>query len=585
MNLTIINRALLIPLIFSLITACGGSNDGKKNPVMLPPVTPPDPIPEMILAPSYGDGFTKMESGIHFTVGYKNPTPIPGGQGRAPQHPEHFAGGAAAGDFDNDGDIDVLIVRGDIGPNLLYQNNGQGVFQDVAAAVGIANTKNATENYRHSGPLFVDMNGDGFLDIFLGALVDDPVKVFLNNRNGTFSDVTATSGLSNLTSKHTISAAAGDYDLDGDLDLFLTHWGTPRDIENPDASEHLWRNTSTINKIQFSDVSQASGITTAVLSQPVVGSPLGVDHDATFTPIFADVDNDQYPDLFVTGDFKTGRFLLNNRDGTFRNPRPELPFEDEAGMGSAVADFDNDGDLDWFVSAIGGEFWPLGNRLYENNNLNFTDVSAKAAVNRLRGNVQQRVSWGWGVCAEDFDNDMSLDIYVTNGFSFTYDDTFVSFDFTKDTTLLFMGLGNNTFEEKAKEMKLADTESGRTAICADFDKDGDIDILQIHRNEASAATYYRNDIKQHSWVSVELKNPNSKNHEAIGSKIYLKAGGITQMREVISGSNFTGQNPRQQVFGLNSATVADEIKVVWPDGASTLLTNQTAGQFIAITKE
>ncbi|MBK8186145.1 MAG: VCBS repeat-containing protein [Cellvibrio sp.] len=449
MNHKIISQALLTSLFCFLITACGGSGDGgKKDPEIIAPVFPPDPVPEITQELSYGDGFTKIDAGINFKTGYKNPTATPLGQGRVPQHPEHFAGGAATGDYDNDGDLDILIVRGDIGPNLLYQNNGQGIFQDVALSAGIANTKSSTENYRHSGPLFVDMNGDGHLDIFIGAVNSDPVKVFQNNRDGTFSDVTATSGLSNLTSEHTISAAASDYDFDGDLDLFLTHWGTSRNVANPDASEHLWRNNSTANSIQFEDVSKTSGITSAILAQPLVSSVLGEDHDATFAPVFVDVDNDQYPDLFVTADFKTSRFLLNNRDGTFRNSRPGLPFEDEAGMGSAVADFDNDGDFDWFVSGIIGEFWPLGNRLYENRSLNFKDVSVNAAVNAPRQNGLQKVSWAWGVCAEDFDGDMNLDLYVTNGFPFAFQNEFVSFDFDKDQTLLFMGFGDNTFEEK-----------------------------------------------------------------------------------------------------------------------------------------
>ena len=175
------------------------------------------------------------ESGIGFQHGYENPT--------AYSMPEMFAGGAAAGDYDNDGDIDLFIVRGDMGPNLLYSNRGDGSFIEVAEHAGVAYTKSpaGSQNYRHSGPTFADLDGDADLDLFIGGIEGDPSKIYRNNGDGTFSDVTAGSGIDNMGARYTISAAFGDYDLDGDLDMFLSHWGTPRTVGNPGRTEHLWR--------------------------------------------------------------------------------------------------------------------------------------------------------------------------------------------------------------------------------------------------------------------------------------------------------------------------------------------------------
>src|SRR5690606_22857157 len=125
-------------------------------------------------------------------------------------------------------------------PNLLYRNEGNLTFVDVAFEAGLAFTRSTTENYRHSGPTFADMDGDGILDLFIGGLDGDPSLIFLNNGDGTFTDATAGSGIDEMLAGRTISAAFGDYDLDGDLDLALAHWGTQWDAKSIGDTEHLW---------------------------------------------------------------------------------------------------------------------------------------------------------------------------------------------------------------------------------------------------------------------------------------------------------------------------------------------------------
>ncbi|MCE2425773.1 MAG: VCBS repeat-containing protein [Pseudomonadales bacterium] len=345
-------------------------------------------------------------SGISYEHAYAYPTPA--------SEPEEFGGGVASGDFDGDGLVDLFVLRGDIGPNLLYRNVGGNAFEEVAEAAGVAYTKSQFENYRHSGPAFADVDGDGDLDLFVGGIEYDPSFLFRNEGDGTFTDVSPGSGIDTVAARYTLSAAFGDYDLDGDLDMFLTHWGTPRGIGDQVDTEHLWRNDTVGGVIRFTDVSLLAGIAPDIIEPEPVESFGGAGFDYTFSPTFARIDGDRFPDLLITGDFRTSMVYLNNTDGTFRNATDRDVIVDRNGMGSAVGDYDGDGDLDWFVTSIwsrpdenGDQRFKLGNRLYNNEGGVFADVTDAAGVHDG--------GWGWAACFADFDNDTDLDIYHTNG--------------------------------------------------------------------------------------------------------------------------------------------------------------------------
>ena len=485
--------------------------------------------------------------------------------------------GAASGDYDNDGDIDLFIVRGDLGPNLLYRNTGNLVFEEVAAAAALAYTKSATENHRHSGPMFADMDGDGDLDLFLGGLGLDPSLIFANNGDGTFSDVTAGSGIDTLAARNNISAAFGDYDLDGDLDLFVAHWGTARDYSSPGDTEHLWRNDTDAFGIKFTSVSESAGISPSILTLPDdLTTP--EDEDRTFAPTFARINDDLYPDILSVADFNYSQFFINNQDGTFSNATDTDVIIDGNGMGSAVFDYDADGDLDWFVTSIechpdtdcdAGSLSRIGNRLYRNQNGAFEDVTDEAGV--------ASGGWGWGACFIDFENDGDLDIYHTNGWSLV--DDMNNFEF--DVSRAFVADGTGRFEDRAEELGLDDTEEGRGVVCADFDNDGDVDIFQLHRSSVVSATLWRNDTNINNFLSVKL-NGAAPNTEAVGARITIDYGGATQMREISIASNFVSQNPTVQIFGLGIAAQVDELTIQWPDGRGTVLTNIQADQIITV---
>ncbi len=549
--------------VFLLMTACGGYSGGGSAPPP-PPSPPPPPAQEQFTDAT-------RASGIDYTNGLIT--------GTSPAEVAVIApSGAAAGDYDGDGDIDLFIVRGDIGPNLLYRNTGNLVFEEVAAAAGLAFTKSATENYRHSGPMFADIDGDGDLDLFIGGIEGDPSLIFANNGDGTFTDVTAGSGIDTMSATHSISAAFGDYDLDGDLDLFVAHWGTPRDYSAPGDTENLWRNDTDAAGIKFQSVSEAAGISPSILTLPDIRATNSEEWDFTFAPAFARINDDLYPDILSVADFNKSMYFVNNQDGTFSNATDTDVIIDGNGMGSAIADFDNDGDLDWFVTSILCEdgsgvdcevVTHYGNRLYRNVNGIFEDATGATGV--------ASGGWGWGACFIDFENDGDLDIYHTNGWPFM--DEFNDFSF--DTSRAFVADGAGPFEDQAIELGLDDVEQGRGVVCADFDNDGDVDIFQLHRSRGVAATLWRNDTDSNNFLSVKLKGI-APNTEAAGARITITHGASTQMREISISSNFVSQNPTVQTFGLGSAAQVDQLNVQWPDGRLSVLSNIQAGQFMTI---
>ncbi|MCY3820669.1 MAG: FG-GAP-like repeat-containing protein [Gammaproteobacteria bacterium] len=560
------SRSLPLALLL-LVAGCGG---GGGRPAPAPP--PAGPVTGPVQPPPTEDPlFTDVtgDSGIAFTIGFA-------GEMRNHEVPILAPSGVAAGDYDRDGDVDLFIVRGDLGPNLLYRNDGDLRFAEVAAQAGVAFTRPGNRTYRHGSPAMADLDGDGDLDLLMPGLDGDPSFIFSNEGDGTFTDVTAGSGLDTMRAAYSLSPALGDYDLDGDLDLALGHWGTPRDfIGGVGDTEHLWRNESVAGRIRFASVSEQAGIAPSVIlnRDPRISQRA---FDPTFTPTFARIDDDAYPDLLMVGDFNFSQVFLNNRDGTFRNVTDYEVIIDGNGMGSAVGDYDGDGDLDWFVSSILaiGENVPthvsrIGNRLYRNDDGVFVDATDVADV--------ADGGWGWGSCFIDFENDGDLDIYHTNGW--TEFDEFGGF--SRDESRAFVSDGEGFFRESAASLGLNDAEQGRGVVCADFDNDGDMDILLLHANATNAATLYRNDTEGNDYLGVRLqgRHPNSS---AVGARIVLDVDGTEHLREVNLGSNFASHNPTVQLIGLGTASRVDRVTVYWPDGEETVMRGVATNRYVDI---
>lgn len=484
--------------------------------------------------------------------------------------------GVAAGDYDGDGLIDLVVVRGDVGANLLYRNLGDLQFEEVARQAGIAWSNAIGENFRHGSPGLADLDGDGDLDLFLPGMGHDPSLLYRNNDDGTFTNVTPGSGLDLIESEFNFSPAFGDYDLDGDLDMLLAHWGSARDRSDSSAEpEYVWRNDSDEVGMLFTPVTLETGVAPSILNpeDPLLTRDR---EDYSFAPSFARINQDRYPDILMVADFNHTQIFQNRLNGTFENVTDFDVIIDGNGMGSALGDYDGDGDLDWFVSSIlatGSEvpvqLSKIGNRLYRNDDGRFSDVTELAGV--------ADGGWGWGSCFLDFENDGDLDIYHTNGWSQA--DEFGAF--SSDASRAFVSDGQGRFVEMASELDLDDTDSGRGIVCADFDNDGDVDILQLHTRIVSGATLWRNDSQGNNYLAVKLKGE-APNTGAVGARILIRADGEDQMREVVLGSNYLSHNPTDQYFGLGSAANIETLTVEWPDGSETLMQNVDANQRLTI---
>lgn len=430
-------------------------------------------------------------------------------------------------------------MRDDYGSNLLFQNRGDGRFNEVAAQANVARS-----GIRSSAPIFADFDGDGRLDLFVLTFGQNDPALFKNLGNGTFMDVIGGSGLADIGGGN--SSSLGDIDRDGDLDLYIAHWQTLTD------GESLWKNNGMGN---FIDISTGAGIFQSSMND--------------LTANFSDIGGDGWPDLLVAADFGTSQVFHNNGNSTFLNVTTPV-ISDENGMGASVGDYDNDGDLDWFVTSIyesdpGGL---TGNRLYRNaGDGSFEDVTSEAGV---------RVGhWGWGSCFQDFNNDGHLDLFHVNGWP--------SPEFLNDPSVMFISNGDGTFLERSLDLAIDDSGQGRGLVCFDYDRDGDIDIFIA--NNRNSPKLLRNDRGNDlNFIHIKLEGP-VPNTEAIGAKIYVTTNGIQQMRELRAGSNFVSQDPAVAHFGVGATDVIDEIRIVWPtDQSMTTMNNVPVNQFLVIQK-
>ncbi len=420
-----------------------------------------------------------------------------------------------------------------------------------------------------SGPVFGDIDGDGDLDLFVGAIAGSSSRLFRNDE-GMFVDVTNSSGLT-ITSANTIAATFADYDQDDDLDLFLAHWGNDPQTD----TESVWRNNGNGT---FSTASVESGIA----DQLITRSSDGDLKDYSFTWTFSDIDGDRDPDILLTSDFKTSKVFRNNGDGTFTDITDTEVIIDQNGMGSAVGDFDNDGDMDWFVTSIieetGEENDKYGNRLYVNDGLGiFGDATPAAGVDDG--------GWGWGACMEDFDNDGDLDVFHVNGWPVENgggeEDPN---DYSVDRVRYFENQGDSTFVEAAAAAGLTDRGQGRGVACFDSDRDGDLDLLITNNQGAESVIFYENQLgDDNHYLTIRLTGSGT-NTRGIGAWIEVRTRESTQVREIRAGNHYVSQNPAEAHFGLGAETTAD-VNVRWPDGSETNLTSVAVDRLLVVEQQ
>jgi hypothetical protein len=428
-----------------------------------------------------------------------------------------------------------------------------------------------------------DYDNDGYDDLFITCWGQN--LLFHNNGDGSFTDVTAKAGLIHPGIRYGTGCTWIDYDRDGKLDLFVSHYlvfdqekvpvrgkdpgcsylGVPvycGPAGLPQESCRLYHNNGNGT---FTDVSAASGIS-------------AVKAGYALTAMAADFDGDGWPDIYVACDTSPSLLFHNNRDGTFTEQGLESGVslsedgQEQAGMGLATGDFDTDGNLDIFKTHFRGDT----NVLYRNNGKGyFRDVTIRAGL----GVETRYVCWGAGIV--DLDNDGLPDLFFTTGMVYPEVERKSPDAPYKTPSVIFRNLGDGKFEE-LRDLAgpgIAESHCGRGVAFGDFDNDGDIDILIVNLNEPPSLL--RNDGSgTNHWLKVLLIGVAS-NRSAIGAQVVAVYGGRRQAQAVLAQSSYLSVHDRRLHFGLGSAATAS-LEIRWPNGAVEKIAEVAAGQLVVV---
>ena len=499
---------------------------------------------------------------------------------------ETTGSGAAAFDFDNDGWPDIFLVngsrlegfpKGQEPTSHLYRNNHDGTFSDVTQKAGVALTGWG------QGVCAGDYDNDGFVDLFVTFWGHN--VLLHNNGDGSFTDVTRKAGLWHDDVRWSTGCAFVDYDRDGRLDLFVANYVDFDPAHTPEVGSSatcLWKGMPVLcgprglkgthselyhnnGDGTFTDVSERSGVAKT-------------DAGYCLTALTGDFDNDGWPGIYVACDSTPNLLFHNNHDGTFTETAIDsgVAFNDagreQAGMGTDAADYDGDGWLD----IIKTNFSDDTATLYRNNHDGtFSDVTAAAGLAR---NSQYL---GWGTLFVDIDNDGWPDIFMANGHIYPEVDQKGLNNKFREPKLLYWNQRNGKFLDISAEAGPAITTpfNSHGVAAADFNNDGTLEI--VVNNSHDRPSLFKNLGDHGNWLLLKLEGTKS-NRSAIGARVTVHAGDHQQTQEVRSGGGYISQSDFRLHFGLGSATKADLIEIRWPSGLVERLENVSANRIVNI---
>ena len=490
--------------------------------------------------------------------------------------------GCAFLDYDNDGWMDIFLLSGTRlqgdppgATNRLYKNNRDGTFTDVTEFAGLKAVGWA------SGVCVGDYNNDGFEDIFCTYFGQN--RLYRNNGDGTFTDVTKVAGLWNVTPRWGAGCSFVDYNRDGYLDLFVSNYVDFSMEHAPVPGESVncdWKGVPVECGPRGLPAGRHSlyrnnGNGTFTDASEEAGISKSIECYG-MTVVGADLDEDGWPDIFVACDSTPSLLFMNNHDGTFREEgilRGVALSDDgleQAGMGIGLGDYDLDGHLDLFKT----HFVEDTCGLYHNDGKgSFEDVTHAAHIA-----VETRyICWGAGIF--DLDNDGYPDIFVATGNVYPeVERRFPQYAY-RTPRAVFRNLGNGTFEELMQEAGPGVVAAHCSRGCAfgDFDNDGDVDILILNMNELPSLL--RNDLKRkQNWIKVKLEGVKS-NRSAIGARVLVRYGSKVQAQALLSQSSFYSSSDPRLHFGLGQFQTVD-IEIYWPNGLREQFKKVPANQLI-----
>jgi hypothetical protein len=462
----------------------------------------------------------------------------------------------------------------------LYRNRRNGTFEDVTNRAGLERTGWA------SSVCAGDYDNDGWIDLFVTYYGQN--VLYRNMSGARFEDVTKTAGLAGEGIRWGAGCSFIDYDRDGDLDLFVANYlrfdlaAAPEPGEGancvwkgvpvncgpkglPTDTNLFYRNRGDGT---FEDVSGASGVARVTGRYPM-------------TAVAADLDEDGWTDLYVASDSTAAILYRNNRDSTFTDVALQsgAAFSDQgnpqAGMGTAISDIDGDGRLDLikthFADDIPALYRALGRGLFE-------DIATSAGL----GVQNRHVEWGAGL--PDLDNDGLADIVYVTGHVYPEVERVLPQYPYRGPRVVFRNLGGNRFADATLDSGQGATmpRSSRGASFGDFDNDGDVDVLVMNMNERPSLL--RNDYSgSNNWLAIRLAGRTS-NRTAIGATVTVTAGNRRQARAVVSQSSYYSHDDLRLHFGLGSAARADRVEIRWPGGATQVVTDVRANQVLPLAE-
>jgi hypothetical protein len=528
------------------------------------------PTPSEAVAPAPAFQDLTRESGLAAF------THTDGGSGRR-YFVEQIGSGLAIFDFDGDGWQDVYLCSGAALPgykgkapgNALFRNRGDGTFENVTDTAGVRCGKYSI------GAAAGDYNNDGHVDLYITCF--GPNALYRNNGNGTFTDVTAAAGVADP--RLGASAAWGDIDGDGFLDLYVANYTKYRVEEDLFCSKFeghksycgptlydpeedtLYRNNGDAT---FTDVSVKAGI------RDKSGNGLAV--------LWLDYDDDGRQDIFVAND-QTPNFLWRNEGGgRFREVgvRTGVAYGEEgtarAGMGVDSGDFDNDGRLDIVVTNFSEE----SNGLWRNEGAAFRDVAFERGIG-----AGTLMYLGFGTGFLDYDRDGRLDLFFTNGHVLDDIEMYSDAVTWAQPCQLFRNLGERGFEDVSGSAGVGEgTRVGRGTAFGDVDNDGRTDVIvSVLRG---TPWYLHNEAAPNAgWLGVRLKAA-SGNPQGVGAKVWVRAGGVTQRRDVRAGGSYASTSDLRPLFGLGSNRTVDELRVDWPSGRTSTVKAPALNQYVTV---